>query len=88
MEDCNEANEAEKAFRGDEQYIQFGEWRNITKKMRVVVEGVQPSSACHCYDSAGTLKESYEGERKHEIIVLPNETVYAQAVKIRFQLVI
>lgn len=80
-------NEAEKAFRGDEQYIQFGEWRNITEKMRLVFEGVQPSSACRCFDSAGTLQATYEGEGKHEIIVFPNQTVYAQAVKIKFQLV-
>jgi hypothetical protein len=85
MEDCNEA---EKAFRGDEQYVQFGEWTNITEKMRVVFEGVQPSSACRYFDSAKTLQVSYEGEGTHEIIVSPGGRVYAQAVKIKFELVI
>jgi hypothetical protein len=83
MEDCNEAK---KAFGGDEQYVHLGEWRNITEKMRVVFEGVQPSSACHYFDSADTLQVSYEGEGKHEIIVLPGGRVLAQAVRIKFEL--
>jgi len=78
-------NKAAKALQGEEVYIAFGEWNNISENKIVAFRGTQGSSACRVYRKDGSLRGQVTGEEAQEITVVQGDRVYAQAAHIQFR---
>lgn len=86
MESKQTENKAEKAFKGDEQYIPFGRWQIEDKPKVVAFRGEKAESACYVKSEDDKIRENAEhyGKGEHSFTVSKGETVFAIAAFIKF----
>lgn len=78
----NEA--AVQALHGIGRYIFLGEWKNIEEQKTVVFKGAQTNSTCWVIDVEGNRRQ-VQGTETKEILVHPDEKVYAMDANIQFK---